>query len=107
MAQDSTRTGYATGTLSLPNPASIVAGYEYDPILNRYIYTEKLGTYNLSIPLILTTDEYQQLVIQEEIRNYFKEKNNAISENREDNAEAKQDLLPSYYVNSGFFESVF
>ncbi|MCF4100177.1 cell surface protein SprA [Gillisia sp. M10.2A] len=105
--QDSTRTGYATGTLSLPNPASIVAGYEYDPILDRYIYTEKLGSYNLSIPLMLTPEEYQRLVIQEQIKNYFKEKNNAIAENREGDPEAQQDLLPSYYVNSGFFESIF
>ncbi len=107
VAQDSTRTGYALGKISLPNPNSISAGYEYDPILNRYIYTEKLGSYNLSIPLILTPSEYQELVIQEEIRNYFKQKNNAISENREGDPDAQQDALPSYYVNSGFFESVF
>ena len=107
VTQDSTRTGYATGKISLPNPTSISSGYEYDPILNRYIYSEKLGTYNLSIPLILTPEEYQQLIIQEEIRNYFKQKNNAISENREGNTEEQKDLLPSYYVNSGFFESIF
>ncbi len=105
--QDSTRTGHVVGELSFPNPNSIIMGYEYDPILNRYIYTEKLGTYNLSVPLILTPEEYQQLVIQEEIRNYFKQKNNAIAGNREGDPETQQDLLPSYYVNSGFFESVF
>lgn len=106
-AQDTTRTGYATGQITLPNPNSIVAAYEYDPILDRYIYTEKLGSYNLSIPLILTPAEYQELVIREEMRNYFKQKNNAIAENREGDPNAQQDLLPSYYVNSGFFESIF
>ncbi|MBK5193837.1 MAG: cell surface protein SprA, partial [Flavobacteriaceae bacterium] len=105
--QDSTRTGHVIGELSFPNPNSVIMGYEYDPILNRYIYTEKLGTYNLSVPLILTPEEYQQLVIQEEIRNYFKQKNNAIAQNREGDPEAQKDLLPGYYVNSGFFESVF
>ena len=54
IAQDSIRTGHVMGELSFPNPNSIIMGYEYDPILNRYIYTEKLGTYNLSVPLILT-----------------------------------------------------
>ena len=107
VTQDSTRTGHAIGEISLPNPNNIKMGYEYDPILNRYVYTEKLGSYNLSIPLILTPDEYQQLVIQEEIRNYFKQKNNAIAQNREGDPEAQKDLLPSYYVNSGFFENVF
>lgn len=106
-AQDSTRTGYATGTISLPNPGSIVASYEYDPILDRYVYTEKLGPYNLSVPLILTPEEYQELVIREEIRNYFKQKNNAIAGNREGDPQAQQDLLPSYYVNSNFFSSIF
>ncbi len=107
VAQDSIRTGYATGTLSLPNPNSIVASYEYDPVLDRYIYTETLGTYNLSIPLILTPEEYQALVIEEEIRNYFKQKNNAIAANREPDPDAQRDALPGYYVNSGFFENIF
>ncbi|CAM4058379.1 cell surface protein SprA [Gillisia limnaea] len=107
VVQDSVRTGYATGTLSLPNPNSIVAAYEYDPILDRYIYTETLGTYNLSIPLILTSEEYQELVIQEEIRNYFKQKNNAIAENRDPDPDAQRDALPGYYVNSSFFENIF
>ncbi|SDR71856.1 cell surface protein SprA [Gillisia sp. Hel1_33_143] len=107
VAQDSTRTGYVRGTLNLPNPANISSGYEYDPVLDRYIYTEKLGAYNLSIPLVLTPDEYQQLVIQEEIRDYFKQKNNAIAQNRDADPDAQRDALPSYYVNSGFFESIF
>ncbi len=105
--QDTTRTGYATGRITLPNPTSIVAGYEYDPVLDRYVYNERLGPYNLSIPLILTPAEYQELVIQEEIRNYFKQKNNAIAGNRDGDPATQQDLLPSYYVNSGFFQSIF
>jgi len=107
VVQDSIRTGYATGTLSLPNPGSIVAAYQYDPVLDRYIYTETLGTYNLSIPLVLTPEEYQALVIKEEIRNYFKQKNNAIAENRDPDPDAQRDALPGYYVNSSFFENIF
>lgn len=106
-AQDTTRTGYATGTLSFPDPGSIVSAYEYDPLLDRYVYTRRIGRYNLNVPLILTPEEYQQLVIQEEIRNYFKQKNNAIAGNREGDPNVQQDLLPSYYVNSSFFESIF
>ncbi|MFZ0489806.1 MAG: hypothetical protein WAM00_06160, partial [Salegentibacter sp.] len=52
--QDSTKTGYQLGTISLPDPASISSKYEYDPILDRYIYTEKLGDLDISIPVILT-----------------------------------------------------
>lgn len=107
VAQDSVRTGVATGTLTLPDPGIIISAYEYDANLDRYIYTEKLGTYNLSIPLILTPEQYQELVIREEMRNYFKLKNNAIAENREPDPDAQRDALPGYYVNSGFFENIF
>ncbi len=106
-AQDTIRTGSATGTISFPNPPSIVTSYEYDPILNRYFYTERIGRYNLTTPLILTPEEYQQLVIEEEIRNNFRAKNNAIARNRDSDPGLQQDLLPGYYVNSGFFESIF
>ena len=105
--QDSVKTGYAIGTLSLPNPSSIVAGYKYNPVLNRYIYTEKLGEFSLSTPLVLTPEEYQKLVIKEQINEYFKQKASAMSANREGNTGTQQDVLPGYYVNSNFFESVF
>jgi len=106
-AQDTIRTGSAVGTILMPNPPSIVSSYEYDPILNRYVYTERIGRYNLTTPLILTPEEYQQLVIEEEIRNNFRAKNNAVARNRDNDPGLHQNLLPGYYVNSGFFESIF
>ncbi|HSP40425.1 MAG TPA: cell surface protein SprA, partial [Gillisia sp.] len=106
-AQDTIRSGSARGTLLLPNPPSIVTSYEYDPILNRYFYTERIGRYNLTTPLILTPEEYERLVIEEEIRNNFRAKNNAIARNRDNDPGLQQNLLPGYYVNSGFFESIF
>ena len=40
--QDSTKTTFAFGKLKMPNPNSIVSKYTYDPILDRYIYSEKI-----------------------------------------------------------------
>ena len=46
--QDSTKTTFALGKLNMPNPNSIVSKYTYDPILDRYIYTEKIGNFNIN-----------------------------------------------------------
>ena len=105
--QDSTQTGYDLGELSLPNPQSIVSKYEYDPVLDRYFYRERLGQINLGLPLVLTPQEFEDLVLQEEMRNYFKLKNDALSGRKEGAEEIQRDLLPDFYVNNNFFESIF
>ncbi|MDT0686284.1 cell surface protein SprA [Autumnicola psychrophila] len=105
--QDTTGTGYVLGEISLPDPDSIVTKYEYDPVLDRYIYRQILGEINISLPLILTPEEYEELVLQEEMRDYFKLKNDALSGNKEGAEEIQRDLLPDFYVNNNFFESVF
>ncbi|MFV8226300.1 cell surface protein SprA [Christiangramia aquimixticola] len=105
--QDTTSTGYSLGTISLPNPQSIVSQYEYDPVLDRYFYKEKLGSINLGLPLVLTPEEFEDLVLAEEMRNYFKIKNDALSGRKEGVEEIQKDLLPDLYVNNNFFESIF
>ena len=106
-AQDSTRTGFSFGNLLMPNPNSIVSKYTYDPITDRYIYTESIGNFNINYPLILTPAEYQKLVNQENLRNYYKEKIDAFDGKKEGSEELQKNLIPEFYVNSDFFESVF
>jgi len=96
--------GYSQGSMQLPNPTSIVDAYTYDPVTNRYVYTSKVDSFNINYPIILTPEEYQELVQREAVRRYFKEKSDAIDGKNE---EGKKDLLPRYYVNSGFFETIF
>ncbi len=105
--RDSTSTTFSFGSLSLPDPNSIVTKYEYDPITNRYIYREKLGDFNVRYPLFLTPSEYEALVKEEQQRAYFKEKMEAFSGKKEGSEEKRKNLLPIFYVNSNFFKSVF
>ena len=49
-AQDSTATGSSMGRMDLPNPTSIENLYTYDPITDRYIYTQKLGSFKINYP---------------------------------------------------------
>lgn len=102
--QDSTATGYSVGKVEINNPPSIVEAYTYDPVTNRYVYTNTVDGFNINYPIILTPEEYQQLVLRESMREYFQQKSNAIDGKDE---EAKKDLLPRYYVNSSFFETIF
>ncbi|HEU4497652.1 MAG TPA: cell surface protein SprA, partial [Flavobacterium sp.] len=106
-AQDTTKTGYSPGRIELNNPPSIVEAYTYDPITDRYIYTNTVGGFNINYPVILTPDEYERLVLKESMRKYFKEKSEAIEGKKEGSEAKKKDLLPRYYVNSSFFETIF
>ncbi|WP_081740397.1 T9SS outer membrane translocon Sov/SprA [Aquimarina pacifica] len=105
--RDSTSTTFSMGEISLPDPNSIIAKYEYDPITNRYIYREMLGDFNVKYPLFLTPAEFEALVEEEQRKAYFKEKIAAFSGKQDGSEEKRKNLLPIFYVNSNFFESVF
>jgi cell surface protein SprA len=104
---DSVQKGIALGKIQLKDPKSIVAKYTYDPKLDRYIYSESIGDFDISYPIILTSKEYQALVRKENMNSYFKDKIDAYSGKKEGSEEARKNLLPNFYVNNNFFESVF
>ncbi len=105
--QDTTATGYSVGEIEMANPPSILEAYTYDPVTDRYIYTFSVDDFNINYPIILTPAEYQELMLRETMRDYFQEKSDAIDGKKEGSEEAKKNLLPRYYVNSGFFETIF
>ena len=104
---DSVKTGFHLGRIKLKNPKSIVSMYTYDPNLDMYIYRESVGDFDISYPIILTPAQYQELVRKENMKSYFKDKIDAYSGKKEGSEEARKNLLPNFYVNSNFFESVF
>ena len=99
--------GYNTGKIEIKNPPSVVSSYKYDPITDRYIYNSKVGDFNTTYPAILTPKEYEALVLKESMRKYFQDKANAIDGKKAGAEDAKKDLLPRYYINNNFFETVF
>ena len=105
--QDSVKTGTDLGAIHIDNPKSIIDAYTYDPKTDRYIYTSTFEDFNINYPIILTPQEYQKLVLKESMRDYFQKKSDAIDGKKEGSEEAKKDLLPRYYVNSSFFETLF
>ncbi|QKX07576.1 cell surface protein SprA [Aquimarina sp. TRL1] len=105
--RDSTSTTYSLGTIALPDPTSIISKYEYDPVTNRYIYSQKLGEFNVNYPLFLTPKEFEELVAKEQRKAYFREKIDAFSGKKDGSEEKRKNLLPVFYVKSGLFESIF
>jgi len=105
--QDSIKTGVDLGKIVVPNPRSVIEAYTYDIASNRYIYTHTFDGFNINYPLVLTPEQYQELVLREEMRKYYQEKSAAIDGKKEGSEEAKKNLLPRYYVNSRFFEAIF
>ena len=67
-------TGYSTGKLDIKDPGSIVNAYTYDVATDRYIYTKSVDGFNINYPIILTPKEYEELVLRESMRQYYKEK---------------------------------
>ncbi len=106
-SQDTTSTGSTMGRLDLPTPPSIQDLYVYDPITERYILTRTLGDFTISYPIILTPEEYEELILREQMKAYFKEKIDAADGRKDGAEEAQKNLLPTFYVNSSFFETVF
>ncbi|MFM1877839.1 MAG: hypothetical protein RLZZ241_705 [Bacteroidota bacterium] len=104
---DSLKTGFDLGRLRMENPESIVARYKYDPKLDRYIYSETVGDYNISYPIMLSSEQYLELVRKEGIKSYFKEKIDAVSGKKAGSEAARKNLLPNFYVDNSFFESIF
>ncbi|MFK2819375.1 cell surface protein SprA [Flavobacteriaceae sp. LMIT009] len=105
--RDSTSTTFSFNNLLLPNPNSIVSKYTYDPITDRYIYTENLGRININYPLILTPEEFRRLVAQENMKSYYKDKIDAYDGRKTGLDDAQKNLIPELYVDSDFFESIF
>lgn len=106
-AQDSLKTGFSLGEIKIPNPDSVEEKYTYDAFTDRYIYTQKIGSYNINYPVILTPAEYDALVVKESLKSYYKEKTDAFDGKKGDSDEALKNLLPEFYVKSGLFESIF
>ena len=105
--QDSVKTGFSFGEMKLPDPSGITSKYEYDPITDRYIFTQKVGDFNINYPVILTPKEYDALVTKESVKSYYKEKIDAFDGKKEGTEDDQKNLLPEYYVKSGLFETIF
>ena len=91
-----------TGNLLLNYPSEIEV--IYDRTLNNYIFVEKVGDYYIKSPIFMTPKEYETYRLKRDLLEYFKSK---VAAEKSKDVSDKKDLLPTYYVNSKFFSTVF
>ncbi|MGB0173101.1 MAG: hypothetical protein ACPF9C_03285 [Flavobacteriaceae bacterium] len=77
---DSLQLSPAVQNLALKNlPSSFEEEYTYDPNLDLYIYTVKVGEININAPLTLTPEEYLDRMMRKEALTYINDKQALLS----------------------------
>ena len=93
------------GSLFLNNPTEKIV--RYDKAINKFVLVEKIGDYYIGTPIFMTPKEYNKYRLKNDLKDYFKEKVDATNPKKKGSKKARKNLLPKYYVNSKFFESIF
>ena len=93
------------GSLFLNNPSEFKVSYDKE--LNKFVIVEKIGDYYVGTPVFMTPEEYSEYKLKNDISSYFKEKVDAENTKKKGTKNSRKNLLPKYYVNSKFFESIF
>lgn len=94
-----------TGNLFLSDPSQ--TEIIYDSELKKYIIIEKIGDYQIKRPIYMSPEAYEKYKLQKDMAQYFKNKVSATNSKKEGSIDAQKNLLPSYYVKSDFFETIF
>lgn len=93
------------GSLFLKNPSTYTV--TFNKKLNKFIVVEKIGDFKVGTPIYMSPIEYERYRLKKDIKDYFKSKISALNSKKKGSKAAQRNLLPKYYVNSKFFESVF
>lgn len=93
------------GSLYLADPSQTEVIFDSD--IGRYVIIEKIGNQIIRRPIYMTLEEYKKYKLQKDMAEYYKGKISATNSKKIGSAEAQKNLLPTYYVNSDFFQSVF
>ena len=85
---------YAQGKNYLQLPPNIRDTVEYNDSLNVYYLGTKLGNSYLSVPQLMTPEEYQKWAAKKALREFFKSKND---ENTKNGGKDKFDLMDMHF----------
>ena len=89
----------------LPYPLEEV--YDYDPLNQRFVKRQTLAEQTSGYPLYLSLTEFYEALRRQALKANFQQKTAALSKSNDTIRGVRKDLLPTYYVNSDFFESIF
>ena len=93
--------------ISFPESPIIDKTYNYDPITNMYYLSKSIGGYPINTPLVLSPYEYEDWILKQDIKTYFKQKTQTLDGVSSGLEEAQKNLLPELYINNKYFQSIF
>ncbi|MFO7674241.1 MAG: cell surface protein SprA, partial [Lutibacter sp.] len=96
---------FQEGSLFLTDPKQ--SEIIYDTKLGKYMIVEKIGDYYVQYPIFMSQEEYKQYQLKKDMLAYYKSKISATNPKKAGSADEQKNLLPTYYVKSDFFQSIF
>ena len=92
---------------SLPNPLRYEAFYDVSS--GMYILYPKVGNMVVGNPVSMTSAEYQQYMLKNQLSQYYNEKSatNNLGYKKDQTDALKKGILPSFKVKNKLFESIF
>lgn len=97
-----------TGRPKLEDSKNFRAKIKYDPTKRYYRQEDRVGdNILLKHPSIMTSKEYNDQELNKKIREYYKNKTDALDGKKEEARESRNRLLPIFRVNSELFEEIF
>ena len=68
----------------LKNPSNIKTESEYDPATGCYVIRTKVGDKEITTPFIMSSAEYNNLMLRQSMQEYYRQKNNQYAEKEQD-----------------------
>lgn len=95
------------GGLYLKDPKGYNNKVKYDEASGSYIFTNKIGDYDITHPYLMSRKEYSDYILNKSMKEYFRQKSDALDPKKTKSKDEIDNLLPQFTVNSKFFETIF
>ena len=90
------------GGLMLNNPSNINTNVDYDPTTGQYNINQTMGGMNYRPPTYLESEEYQKLMFDKQVKDYWNARVHAESQNSQNNT-----TIPKLHVGGEMFDRIF
>ena len=90
------------GGLMLNNPSNVNTNVDYDPTTGQYNVNQTMGGMNYRPPTYLDSEEYQKLMFDKQVKDYWNARSHAESENAQNKT-----AIPKLHVGGEIFDRIF
>ncbi len=91
-----------SGGLLLNNPSNVNTNVEYDPVTGQYNVNQTMGGMNYRPPTYLESEEYQKLMFDKQVKDYWNARSHAESQNAQNKT-----AIPKLHVGGEIFDRIF